>query len=386
MSLFRNTNSSSEVDDNSSDLPFIANREAMIRLKKKKGILIGNSAFVSLRDIKMHGFVGLEPRSSVSWIQGLFIKNPDKVYFAINEELFKESSSSGQYAIANDAYLNWGFGTKGRVILLGGMSTETETNVQVFYFENGRLVDLEERSIHGYMSPHYTETASTLIDELVSEAPGSRVFYASPLAKFSSALKNVEYVDSKIFRSLKYAKLEISTQSKKSFSKLPAGICILGIVFYSLIVGKGWTDYQSAISQYEESIKDPDVKIAGGVGGTLIDKIQQQRFFMIETRNQIALAEKTRSLVNALSKIGDVRIVDLAVKIPSGPDSQNVQERPDIKMVISVPNSNRNALDQGKDVLDTLSINTGLDLHMARQGWKDLDKRRVFTIEGFFHG
>lgn len=394
MSLFKALKPSQNKQDdqlysapsNSSELPFVTNLVDVARLNKKRAILIGNSTFVSMHDVKMHGFVGLQPRKAVSPVKALFVKNPAKVYFSVNEKLVKESPTNLHFAFANDAYLNWGFSTKGNVILLGGNSQENETNLQVFFFEDGMLVDLVERTIHGHASPHYTETASTLIDELLSEAPGSRVVYASPLARFDDSLSGIEYVDDKIFRNIKYAKLSLHEEVKQTGFKLPIAVSIAGVLFFSLAVFQGWTRYQDSIVAFEESINDPVVKQAGGVGSNLIDKMQKQRFFMLETRNQLILAEKTRSLVNGIALIGGVKIVDLSVKVPASPDSPINPELADIRMVLSVPTSSRTVLDQGKEILDTISANTGLNLRMARQGWKEVDKRRTFKLEGNFHG
>lgn len=386
MSIFNKIKIKKTSSDKSSSLPFISSLAELTDFKKKRAILVGNSVFVSMRNVKMDGFANFKTRSATSLINGLFIKEPGKVFFSVNSELVRGAPKNIHFAIAADAYLDWGFKTKGSAILLGGVSSETETNLQVFFFEDGILVNLEERSIQGYLSPHYSETAATLIDKLLENSPGATVAYAAPLARFNDSLKDIEYVDDRIFRYLKYIDINVNEKVQSTNIKVPVGIALLGVLIYTLALGKGWSIYQNSISDYDESIKDPIVKLAGGVGGSLIDKIEQQRFFMLQSRNQIVLAEKTSSLVNAISKIREVRITDMSVQIPASPDTPIVQEKPDIKMVISVPKSEKSALDQGKEILEVISANTGLNLRMARQGWKDVEKRRVYILEGFFHG
>lgn len=367
-------------------IPFVQNGGDIKELRGNRAVLVGSATYISLHDISLKDYLPVKPRLSVSQWQSLFEKNPPKVFFNVNQDIINSGAKNVHFAFANDAYLQWGFATKGPVILLGGFSGEFETNLQVFHFENGKLIDTEERSIPGYNDlRQYTDTASTIIDQYLSNYPSAKVFYAAPLKKFSEDLSKIQYLDESLFKSLKFQILDLSGQKKSGSNFLPVTLCVLGVMSYVGLVGKGWMEYQVASDEFDSALKDPIVKEAGGVDPNLIDVIQQQRFYMQEAKTQLELSKKTRVLVNSVARIDDVRIKSMSVFMPPSKTAIKVLDKPDIRIILSVPNSGKLALDQAKDLLDIISVNSGLTLHMARQGFKDVESRREFTLEGFFN-
>jgi hypothetical protein len=366
----------------------LANSIADIRGRNvKRAILVGESIVVSMRLPRMDGFTNLKPRNSISRYKALFEKKSNKVYVAVNEKFIDGSLGNIAYAVSHDVYLDWGFRTTGKLILLGGFSSEFKTSIQIFFFEDGVLKKTEERSIDSYKSDLYSEAAAGLIDELVKSSPDTRICYASPLPQFSRSLKNIEYIDDRIFRGIKFQKLEKIKEAKKFGKLIPIVLSFTGILIYAGMVGFSWQRYSSAVEKFDSSILDPAVKEAGGVGPALITKIQQQRVFLDQTKDQISFLNKTRRLVNAIAKVNGVRISDLTVRGSLEKD-KFILDEPDVKIIVSVPNTEgRRALEMGKEILETISVNTGLNLNLAKQGWwKDIENRRVFTIEGNFNG
>lgn len=372
---------------NKDTIPFVDNAYQLRDLSGNRAVLIGNATHISMREANLGNFISLKPRSSVSAMQGLWEKNPPKVYFSINQDIVHAGAKKFVFAFANDAYLHWGYASKGSTLLLGGSCGEASTYLQIFHFESGKLVSTEERTIPGYTDlRQYSDTAGTIIDQYRHNFPSIKVFYSAPLRKFADDLTHIEYVDEAIFKSLKYRTLDFSEKKRSSGNFIPVALCVLGVLSYVGLLGKGWFDYQNATGGFDVAMKDPIVDEAGGIDPNVIDVIQQQRFFMQEAKTQVDLSRKTRLLVNAIARIGEVQIKSMSVYIPPSKTDAKVLDRPDIRIIIIVPHSGKAALDQGKEILDVISSNSGLTLHMARQGFKDIEKRREFTLEGFFYG
>lgn len=347
--------------------------------KVTKAVLIGSASFVSMSELGMENYAPVEPRSSMSGFKRLYDRNQKKVYFAINEDILVAASNRIQFAFAYDALLKWGYSTKGNTILLGGISTAETTYMQVFVFQNGDLVQTEERELSASDSPYYEETALSIIDDLQSKFPESKVYYAAPLPKFSDSVKQLNYLSEDIYKSLTYQKLGITTNRAKPSLILPLGVILASTVALSLLLFKGWTEYNNAVEAFNTAMSDPVVKMDGGVGGNFVDKVGRQRAFMLAPRYQIELNSKTTQLVTAATRVPNARIISLQVISPS----LTTEGGANIQIILAVPGSNRLALEQGKEMLDIISSKAGISLHMASsQGWKDIEKIRQFTFEG----
>lgn len=347
--------------------------------RSNKAILIGSSSFISMNEIRLDNYSPLEPRYAISSFKRLYMRNPRKVHLSINEDIVIAAPKNVQFAFAYDAFLKWGYGTKGNCILLGGISSPGITHLQVFVFQNGDLVETEEREFDGHESVFYEDTILGIIEELENKYPDSKVHYAAPLPLFTQSAKQFHYLSEDIYKSLSFQKLGISTKSQSNSIALPLAIVGLSSCAAAMVLMKGWSDYNTSIESFYVAMSDPIVKQDGGVGGNFIDKMTRQRSFMMTPVYQGELTSMTTKLVLAATRIKSGKIVSLQVTSPS----LTTDGRSNVQIVLSVPVSNRLALEQGKEILDVISGNAGLTLHMASaQGWKDIEKNRIFTFEG----
>lgn len=364
--------------------------------KAKQAILIGSACVVSLEGIALDGYIPIEPRSTVSPLKRLYKSNPGKVYSLLKDDVLISCPKNMQFAYANDAYLNWGYQTKQKTVLFGGITYPDKTFLQIYVFNQGDLIFVDERELDGSDTGFYVDSIVSIVDEFRGRFEDARFCYVSPLGDLSSAFIDIEQIpEVQIFKKLTYRKLGYKETGRANdllapFAIIAISVCVLGWYLF-----KGWMSYTDAITAYHTAMSDPIVKQDGGIGGSYVDTMQQQRFFMLTPRYQTELIGHSTRLVNAVIKIPSARIISLRTSSPSaslgiaasaedGVPKTSKDSPSDIRIVLSVPKTSRKALEQGKEMLDVITAHSGLSLHMAEQGqgWRDADKDRQFTFEG----
>lgn len=363
-----------------------------------KALLIGSSVFASSRDITIPGYSKLAPRQGINALAALLTKESPRVYVGVSDMVMNQAPRGVRVALAIDGYIQWGLRSTGKVLLIGGFDSPTESSLDVLVFENGRFVDYSNKVLPGTSANHYSETVADLLDEFASTHPGHKIVQAAPLTPFGAGFDSVQYVGDKLFKRLSFRPLSQKDKGRLAPLALPFGMVTLSALFYLCAIGMGWSGHTSAKQAFEREVADPLVQGKGGVDSTLIDVTQQRRFFMDEPRRQIAMAEKSSALVAAIGAIPGLRIVEITLAAPALASSTTspaglaadtagaAEKKPDVVLRISVSNQGESALVQGRAVMQSISSNTGMTARLARQGWTEDGKRRVFNIEGFIHG
>lgn len=365
----------------------------------RKVLLAGASVFASGNDVKPKDYVRIAARQGASFFRSLLTKQVPHVFLAVSEGVMRAAPRGTRFALAIDAYIQWGLGSRGKTIVIGGYEGSRETHLDVLVFEDSRFVAYENKVLPGIEAAHFTDAVTTMLDDLASAHPGCTIVQASPLTPFGKNFPTVQYVGDKIFKRLSFRPLSFQAASRTNNVLVPAGIVGLGILFYAGTLGKGWSDYHGARQAFEQEIADPLVTGQGGVDSGVIDTIQQRRFFLDDPRRQVALSEKLKAVVAGVGKIEGLRIVEIklpapsvgsateSIGVPVASSSNEVSDRkPDVWLRVSVPLEGQGAMLQGRSVMQAISTNTGMSVRLARQGWSDDGMRRVFTIEGFIHG
>jgi hypothetical protein len=363
-----------------------------------KTLLVGSTVFASSRDISIPGYAKLAPRHGVGVLASILTKESPRIYIGVSDVVMNQAPRGARFALAMDGYVQWGLRSRGKVVLIGGCDSPTESSLDVLIFENGRFIDYANKVLPGTSANHYAETVADLLDEFAASHPGHNVVQAAPLTPFGNAFPNVQYVGDKIFRRLAFRPLSQKAGARYHNLSIPLGIVAASALVYLGAIGKGWAEYSAAKQAFSHEIADPLVKGKGGVDSALIDVTQQRRFFLNEPRRQVALAEMSGALVAGIGKIEGLRIVEITLTAPgasvgatgvepthAGP-APTAEATPDVLLRVSVPNRGEGAMVQGKAVMMAISANTGMSARLARQGWTDDGKRRVFNIEGFIHG
>lgn len=367
---------------------------------RNKALLVGPAVFVSTRDVRHVGYSRMTPRIGVGPIKALLSKQAPRLFVASSDQVTRAATKATRFALAIDAYLQWGMRRKGKVLLIGGFEDSHETHLDVLAFENGSFVDYENKALPGRNAMHFPDAFAALLDDLAAKKPGFEIFQAAPLTPFDQAGPSMQYVDERIFRNLSFRPLSMhSTSAMREFA-VPGAIVATAMLFCAGALGMGWSDYHGASTLFDKEIADPMVASQGGVDSRLIETIQQRRFYLEQPRRQVSLVEKSRNLVTGVAKIAGVRIVEIKLPAPSvsaGGASIGVpvqgegantgaDRKPDVWLRVAVQlEPNVSVLEQGKQLMTLISANTGMDVRLAHQGWTDDGKRRVFTLEGFIH-
>lgn len=361
-----------------------------------KTLLFGSTVFASSRDIAMPGYAKLTPRHGVGLLASFLVKDASRLHVALSEGVIKHATKSARVGFGIDGYLQWGIKRKGKLVLIGGIDSTTETSLDILIFDNGRFVEYVNKVLPGTGASHYGDTVAALLDDYAQSHPDYQVVQAAPLTPFGKQFPNVQYVGERIFKRVSFKPISQLTSKRAHRSILPFGLIAASVLCYAGVLGVGWANYRNAKVAFQHEISDPVVARNGGVDSTLIDLIQQRRFFMDEPRRQVALAAKSKELVDGVGRIQGLRILEMRLSAPimttgtnSAPSAQGAPAAdlaPDVLLRVSVPLKGDAAMLQGKEVLQSISANTGISARLARQGWIDDGKRRVFTIEGFING
>lgn len=367
---------------------------------RNKALLIGSAVFASTRDTKIPGYTGLTPRAGVRTLQGVLSKQPQRLFVAIKDDVVRSVPKATRFALAIDAYLQWGLKSKGKALLIGGFEDDQSTHLDILAFEDGRFVSYDSKTLPAREADNFNDTVASLLEDCAQQWQGYALYQAAPLTAFGDK-SGVRYLDSGIFKRLSFRPLASASRSKLSGFAIPGAVVAAGMLFCVAAIGKGWADYHAAIAAFDREIADPVVKGQGGVDSGLIDTIQQRRFYLDEPRRQVSLVEKSKSLVAGVGKIPSLKIVEMKLPAPAlataGPTigvpvasvevASGPNRKPDVWLRVSVPAQGPSTiLEQGKELMTLVSNNTGMDVRLARNGWTEDGKRRVYTLEGFING
>lgn len=377
-------------------------------LRSRKVLLVGEPVFTSLMaSTHPSNFVPQPTRDGAGFIRTLVAKSSPKIHVAVDERLFQLSKH--RFALALDGYLSWGFSQRdpGTLILLGGgASADSGTNVDVLVFQGGVIQEVNEKHLPNPDSSSFVDALENMIATLRNSHPTARIVQAAPLPDWG--LPDVMYIGQAPLRRISFRPL-VRSYAKGRAYWMPAGIAAAGIVVYGGMLTVGWSGYNHAQSEYESAITDAAIRDVGGIDTNFLDVMNARRFFMEQPRRQVRLTQEAIRVVRGIGVVPEVQIVELKLPAPAldGPRSngntlispEHVRQRhqimpdrtPDVWMSISVPRQRDTAILQAKDVMTAIANNTGMSLRLSHQGWREDagatggGPRRVFNIEGFIH-
>ncbi|MQA40763.1 hypothetical protein [Rugamonas aquatica] len=364
---------------------FVSSSAHLAGVARNKALLVGAAVFVSARDVPAAGYLKLVPRKGVEGVAGWLAKDPPRVHVAVDQAVVQAAAKGVRFALAIDAYLRWGLASRGKVLLIGGAEGPSETTLDVFVFEEGRFVGYENKSLPARSVPHFQAMLASLLDDYALQKPGYKVVQAAPLAPFGEHFPQIAYLGSELFHKLVFRPLALHAQERGGGRLTPAALVAAGVLVCGGAIGKGWSEYHAATTFYEREVADPIVTGKGGLNSGLIDTIQQRRFFLDDARAQVSMVEKARSLVVGVGGIAQLKIIEIRLPAAAASATSGAERPPDVWLRVSVPLEARSAMEQGKALMEQVAANTGMDMRLARQGWSDDGKRRIFILEGFNH-
>lgn len=355
----------------------------------RKVILSGFTIFNSMKNEIIPGFIALPARNATTGFN-VFKKNAPKVFFSVDSDIFNALNKNVRCAVAGDAYLAFGLKQNVPTIIIGGREISGETNIEVLVFNEGSLIEVAEHNLPSQDTSQYIDSLNNLVEKLSAQHDNPKIILVAPLVDLSAKIKGSQYADEHIFNSLTYRKIDVKGKLITSLA-IPAGIVLAGTIFYITAILMGWNLYTKAINEYKEAVKDQLVIKQNGIDTQVLDVMDQQRIFMQAPKRQVKLSEQLKQIVIGIGKVSGVFILE--IKMPAVIDTakENIELNnskepiPDVLISLSVPKEDRSAMEQAKELINLISQNTGLSIHLARQGWHDEGLKRLFNIEGFIH-
>lgn len=348
-------------------------------------LLAGETVFASLEATPPEGFIPLPPRESGGGILAAVRRRKGQMVHVFVDE--RVLSVRGRFALAIDGYLAWGSreSAKGELVLFGGATGETGTNVEVLTFSKGRALHVTERQLPDPAENYYRDAVTGMLQEIRLRHPTARLVQAAPLQNWG--IEGVEYVGDKPLRGLAFRPLAAGS-TPRSMYLVPAAIAATGFGIYAISIGLGWAAYSAAVEEYEQIAADPAIRAHGGIDSNYLAILNARRTYMEQPRRQEALTAKAAAILGAIASLDNVQVLEMRLpaanaNAPAPTTSPGTGHPPDVALTVSVPRHGEPAVTQGKALLRALGPATGLELWLIHQGWRDQGERRVYRFEGF---
>ncbi|MBE0506257.1 MAG: hypothetical protein IBX50_05990 [Marinospirillum sp.] len=283
---------------------------------------------------------------------------------ALRPEVLKR----GAIFVAQDQYIAYGQKQSrnhpGRLMVVGGAAGRAETNIEIYLFEGGTLIGIEERMLNASqdsLSSSGGVELLELIERRIEELTGSfsgdlRVHIAAPLADYSairaaSAAINAQYVGREPFERLIQPALNIpqdtSAQALSVQIKnwaLPAALALAGAGVGYYLVDQSMGRYDQAVIAFKraQAAQSPDMDNATlsllQAKGVFLDELQERRdypYFTAMTQVLKAAGQVPGIYISQVRLLGhpDSRSAALKTAAARGLDGGV----PDLQMVVHIP-------------------------------------------------
>lgn len=300
-------------------------------------------------------------------------------------------AAKSDVALAVDSILAYGSKIKGRVLVINGVHTPEETILNLYEFENGKLVELSEQFHPPVEAYRFAGEISRLAKDYLQQHPNGQIHWTAPLKPIE--LPNIQNVGMAPF--LKPVKKAVSAKAAHNIrvgqAKIPLLLLISAASSYA-----GVTLYYQG--RYEDS----------------------HRRYMLITANTPSMAEpvdilKVRKEWASAPKVINPRIKQLeagleaigrhpdwivgSITVPTtqpGAGDPNMAKsnspiQSEFSILLRMPRKEgQGPLEQAQPILSELSQAMGITLAVPEQGWQDLDesghKWLQLTIKGSAEG
>lgn len=270
--------------------------------------------------------------------------------------------------IAQDQYIAYGQkmsrNQPGRFMLVGGAAGSIETNVELYFFENGVLTAIEERILNSSLDSlaasggmELLELIERRIDELTGSFTGElKVLVAAPLADYStiesvSSAINARYVGKEPFERLIQPALYIpkdanalalSTQIKQW--SLPVLIALTGAGASYYLVSDSMNNYSKAMANFNraQSAQSP------GIDNAKLALLQAKGVFLDELKDKQDYPYFA-DMIRILSAAGELPGIYISkIRLLGNPESRSLSLKaaaargldggvPDLQLVLHLP-------------------------------------------------
>lgn len=283
---------------------------------------------------------------------------------------------------AIDQYLHHGKAQKKNLRLVTGSSSQNETIIHIFTFEQGNLTSIEEKVLPGEKNQRFHADYLELLNTLRRDQ--QPITIADPLPNPESS--QYSYIGPEIYKKpIQYFITDESAEpSTLTAHGIPLAVLFSAIAGYIGAMVIPYNEYSKAATQFQKiaaSIPKNDLSF----GSDQLKTMQERRLFLTETRTQQNIVRFLREMTFALSSEGVV-IKNIELK-----PAKQKPEDPDIAISLQTKRApGMSTLQQAKPILDRLSAKLGVNIHLAHNGYQtqkigDIDYVQ-YNIEGNFKG
>ncbi|WNV05869.1 hypothetical protein RP726_05510 [Candidatus Methylospira mobilis] len=368
------------------------NTESLAERKTDDVVLCGQAVFAALQSS------GLMPARADDYYEQpqrptqrklLDDKKDDALRIWVARDALQRLDGHKRPLLAFDHYLLWGFQQRINTIIIGGIESKYETNLEIMVFEQRKLVAVEERIVP--VTSRNAQPFASELNRIISDEKlrwkGFRVVLSAPLPMLPELADSVEYIDQAAFKHR--VRETINSGSLPPLGRVlrwPAAIALTGILFYCAALGLGWQQYIAARNEYRAAAHGEPFN------PELLSLLEKQRHFLDTPQPQQQLSQRARIIASALSSVDHLAVKRIFVTHQAGAGNStlgNLTADANIAFTVDIPAANITALEQIQPILASLSKQMGADLRLDTQreksdsstGFKSLH----LLIEGVMH-
>lgn len=347
-------------------------------------LISGNLLFVSLsaKATAPEGYIAQQPRETANLYRTIFSRNNQQLHVYFHPDLLNYPKH--KFALCLDSYLQWGWKQTGITVVIGGIESEFDDfHVDILVFSSGRLIEVYDRELPGTGNRRFASDAQSVVAEVIQKHPSASVYVAAPLSKWD--VEETQFLTKSEFAKLRFKTLSVKENTVADFI-IPILISTLSVAAFVSVIGMDWMKYKESKEQFQKAAADPVIVKQGGVDTYYINVMSQRRMFMDSPRQQVLLSSNARTIINAVSSVPNVRIIEL--KLPAPLDSGAITtDRPkDVWISLSVPKSTGSGLSQLEELSTSLTSFNGIDIGSTHQKWQEDQQNRIYSLEGYIHG
>lgn len=339
---------------------------AQLSPSKKPVILLGELVFASIEKPEPRkGFIA-QPARSLS--KPLQIGKTRHLHVLVHETLLN-APKKAKFALAVDSIIRYGRKQKGRCILINGFHTVDETYINLYTFDKGDLVKINEKILVDADNFRYETEIRQLLDQ--HNHPDTRLIWTNPLIP-------IEYPGLILAKDAPFAGAKAITLTRHASHTglrqniLPIGIAAVSVMGYAVTVGMDVSRFNAAKQDYQR------LASSGTTSTESLDLLRARDQWMKAEKPLQKQLPKLDALLIAIGNNKDWRISQITLTAPEqsneGQPGQPADEA-GITFKLRIPRQAEiPPLDQAQPVLADLASAANITLRLVPQGWQETNE------------
>jgi hypothetical protein len=285
-----------------------------------------------------------------------------------------------KFVFAIDQYLRYGNSLREPQILIAGCPSQHGTIIHAYTFRRGSLTSIHEAVLPDMDNARFVSDFQQYLESRRKLGEqGEQIVLVSPLPSID--LDGTSHIGDLLYRKPVRFPITDADENPGFFGQYASALALLVVAFvgYAGALMVPYNDYYEASNDFistRASIPQTETDL----GPDRLSILKAQRLYLTEERVQkqhFMMLQKTAQVLASEGLL--VKELTLNVK-------KAKPEDPDLRFIVTVPRQGKNALEQGRKLLDRLADRLGVKLWNPQNGYRevagDTGTNIQYTIEG----